>query len=107
MEGFGQIGVGTIIAEIPGTSDSPALSIDPTSADRQWSSLLDWISCQKYIDKGKLCAWGFSTGGYYAIRLAHTHADSFVGVVAHGAGCHHMFSRKWLDKVNHLEYPFE
>lgn len=107
MEGFEQIGVGTIIVEIPGTGDSPALSIDPTSADRQWTSLLDWISYQKKMDKKKICAWGFSTGGYYAIRLAHTHARFFTGVVAQGAGCHHMFSRKWLDKVNQLEYPFE
>ena len=106
-EGFQQIGVGTIIAEIPGTGDCPANPSDPISADRLWSSLLDWIDSQKYIDKGKMCAWGFSTGGYYAMRMAHTHPDHFAGVVAHGGGCHYMFSKKWLDEVNHLEYPFE
>ena len=107
IDGFQQIGVATIIAEIPGTGDSPALPSDPTSADRLWSSLLDWTDGQKNIDKEKICAWGFSTGGYYAIRMAHTHSDRFAGVVAHGGGCHYMFSKKWLDKVNHLEYPFE
>lgn len=106
-EGFQQIGVGTIIVEIPGTGDSPAISSDPTSADRLWSSLLSWVDGCKSIDKQKICVWGFSTGGYYAIRMAHTHSDCFAGVVAQGGGCHYMFSKKWLDEVNHLEYPFE
>lgn len=96
-----------IVVEIPGTGDSPALANDPLSPDRQWSSLLDWVDEQKGIDSKRVFAWGFSTGGFYAIRLAHTHSNRFAGVVAHGGGCHYMFDRRWLDAVNHLEYPFE
>ncbi len=107
IEGWRRIGVGVVILEIPGTGDSPALPTDPAGADRQWSSLLDWVDEQDGIDKTKLCVWGFSTGGYYAIRLAHTHAERLAGCVAHGGGCHHMFDPEWLDEVNHLEYPFE
>jgi pimeloyl-ACP methyl ester carboxylesterase len=100
-------GCGLIVVEIPGTGDSPALKQDPKSPDREWSSLLDWIDTETSIDHKKLIVWGFSTGGYYAIRIAHTHADRLLGSVSQGGGCHHMFDPAWLDEVNHLEYPFE
>jgi dienelactone hydrolase len=106
-EGWRRLGVGLIVVEIPGTGDSPALANDPTSPDRLWTSLLDWVETQDGINKEKLCVWGFSTGGYYAIRAAHTHHDRLAGVVSHGGGCHHMFDPEWLSEVNHLEYPFE
>ncbi|KAK4916128.1 hypothetical protein LTR28_013459 [Elasticomyces elasticus] len=107
MEGWRQRGVGTVVVEIPGTGDSPALKDDPTSPDRQWSSLLDWVDEQEDVDHRKVCVWAFSTGGYYGIRLAHTHSDRLAGVVALGGGTHHMFDPEWLDNVNHLEYPFD
>ena len=107
MEGWCQQGVATIGVEIPGTGDSPALKDDPKSADRQWSSLLDWTDAQDDIDHKRVAVWGFSTGGLYAIRLAYTHHDRVAAVVSHGGGCHHMFDRRWLDEVNNLEYPFE
>ncbi|KAA8633966.1 hypothetical protein SMACR_07629 [Sordaria macrospora] len=101
-------GVATLVVEIPGTGDSPALPQDPQSPDRQWSSVLDFISQhQPRIDKQKIIVWGFSTGGYYAFRIAHTHASRLLGSVSLGGGCHHMFDREWLDKVNNLEYPFD
>jgi len=100
-------GVATVVVEIPGTGDSPALPSDPTSPDRQWSSVLDWIDRQPEIDSKKIVAWGFSTGGYYALRIAHTHADRLLGVVSHGGGCHHMFDRVWLERMNSLEFPFD
>ncbi|ERF73162.1 hypothetical protein EPUS_03003 [Endocarpon pusillum Z07020] len=106
-EGWRQVGVALIVVEIPGTGDSPALATDPTSPDRQWSSLLDWIDTQAAVDSKKLIVWGFSTGGYYAIRLAHTHKDRIMAATALGGGCHHMFDEAWLDEVNHLEYPFD
>ncbi|KAK5004455.1 hypothetical protein LTR60_006545, partial [Cryomyces antarcticus] len=106
-EGWRQKGVGVIIVKIPGTGDSPALPKDPTSPDREWSSLLDWADSQEGIDSKRICVWAFSTGGFYAIRLAHTHPDRLAGVVALGGGTHHMFDKDWLDNVNHLEYPFD
>lgn len=106
-EGWRRNGVGVVVVEIPGTGDSPALASDPTSPDREWSSLLDWVDAQEAIDSKRVAVWAFSTGGFYAIRLAHTHPRRLAGVVALGGGCHHMFDREWLDHVNHLEYPFE
>ncbi|RAR08161.1 alpha beta-hydrolase [Stemphylium lycopersici] len=107
MEGWRRVGVATIVLEIPGTGDCPAKAADPTSPDRLYSSLFDWVAQQDALDKKKVAIWAFSTGGYYAIRVAHTHADKLAGVVALGGGCHYMFSPEWLDNVNHLEYPFD
>ncbi|KAF2236312.1 alpha/beta-hydrolase [Viridothelium virens] len=107
IEGWRQLGVAALVVEIPGTGDSPALANDPTSPERQWSSLLDWVGQQEAVDQKRVAVWAFSTGGYYAIRLAHTHPERLAGVVALGGGCHHMFDGEWLDEVNHLEYPFD
>ncbi|KAJ9627081.1 hypothetical protein H2203_003542 [Taxawa tesnikishii (nom. ined.)] len=90
MEGWRQNGVGTIVVEIPGTGDSPPCPLTLHG-----------------IDKDRVCVWAFSTGGYYAIRLAHTHPTRLAGVVALGGGAHHMFDREWLENVNKLEYPFD
>jgi hypothetical protein len=107
QRGFLDAGIATLIAEIPGTGDSPADPRDPTSPDRQYSSVLDWVAQQKEVDSKKVVVWGFSTGGYYALRVAHTHADRLLASVSLGGGCHHMFDAAWLRQVNKLEYPFD
>lgn len=106
-EGWRQKNVAFVCIEIPGTGDSPADPKDPTSPDRLFSSLVDWLAQQEAIDQKKMIVWGFSTGGYYTTRLAHTHPDSFAGLISLGGGCHHMFDPAWLNEVNHLEYPFD
>jgi len=106
-EGFRRNNVAVAVAEIPGTGDCPAAPNDPKSPDRLYTSILGWLHSHPSIDSKRICAWGFSTGGYYAIRLAHTHPGKLAGVVALGGGCHHMFDEAWLEKVNNLEYPFE
>ena len=107
QQGWLSKGVGTIIAEIPGTGDAPAARSDPTGPDRQWSSVLDWLDTREAIDSKKRVVWGFSTGGYYALRLAHTHHDRLLACVSLGGGAHHMFDREWLEHVDKLEYPFD
>lgn len=100
-------GWGNLAVEIPGTGDCPALKQDPLAAERLWSSLLDWMDAQEELDAKRRVAWGLSTGGYYAMRLAHTHRERLVAVVAQGGGCHRMFDGEWIDKVGLLEYPFK
>ena len=107
MEGWRAVGVATIVLEIPGTGDCPADASDPASPDRLYSALLDWVAAQEALDTARVAIWAFSTGGFYAIRAAHTHAERLAGVVALGGGCHHMFDPAWLSAVNHLEYPFD
>jgi len=100
-------GWATVICDIPGTTvDCPALKTDPVSPDRLFSSILEWIASQEQFNSRKVIAWGLSAGGYYAIRLAHTHASSLAGSVGHGAGTHHYIGREWLEQVGRHEYPF-
>ncbi|KIM93790.1 hypothetical protein OIDMADRAFT_35602 [Oidiodendron maius Zn] len=102
-------GFACVIVEIPGTGDCPAAKHDPASTDRLWSSVFDWIDANKTqyrFDTSKTFARGMSTGGYNAIRIAHTHADKLFAVVAQGGGCHHMFDPQWIKAQNHMEYPF-
>ena len=99
-------GRAVMAVEIPGTGDSPAVPNDPESPDRFFSSVLDWIEEQPYLQHQKTVAWGTSTGGYYAIRLAHTHRKRISGVVAQGGCSHHIFSKEWLDHADGGEYAF-
>lgn len=102
-------GFATLSFEIPGTGDCPAAPNDPASPDRLMSSVLDWVaaSAAAYgFDLNRLVARGISTGGYYAMRIAHTHADRLFAVVAQGGGCHYMFEPEWIRAQNQMEYPF-
>lgn len=99
-------GFACVSVEIPGTGDSPASKHDPLSPDRQWSSVLDWIESQQMFDSKKICARSMSTGGYYGMRMAHTHADRLLAVVSQGGGCHRMFDKEWIKAQNKMEYPY-
>lgn len=100
-------GWGSVVVEIPGTADCPADPADPESPDRLWDSLLKWMGSDGRFDMGRVMVWGLSSGGYYAVRIAHTHREELRGVVAQGAGVHHFFDRDWLKKVDGHEYPFQ
>lgn len=99
-------GFACVSVEIPGTGDSPASKQDPFSPDRQWSSVLDWILSQEMFDSKKICARSMSTGGYYGMRMAHTHADRLLAVVSQGGGCHRMFDKEWIKAQDKMEYPY-
>ena len=102
-------GFATLSFEIPGTGDCPACPNDPSSPDRLMSSVLDWVAANQAahgFDTARIVARGISTGGYYAMRIAHTHADRLFAAVAQGGGCHHMFDAGWIGAQNQMEYPF-
>ncbi len=102
-------GFATIMFEIPGTGDCPAAPNDPTSPDRLMTSVLDWVAdnaAQYGFDTSKIVARGISTGGYYALRIAHTHADRLLAVASQGGAGHHMFDAAWIGAQNQMEYPF-
>ena len=102
-------GFATISFEIPGTGDCPAAPNDPASSDRLMSSIFDWLDAtaeQHGFDLAKVVARGISTGGYNAMRVAHTHAERLFAVVAQGGGCHHMFDPQWIAASDQMEYPF-
>jgi hypothetical protein len=100
-------GWGVVIVEIPGTADCPADPADPESPDRLWDSLFAWMGAVGIFDMKRVMVWGLSSGGYYAVRIAHTHKDQLVGSVAQGAGCHYFFDKEWLEYADGHEYPFQ
>jgi pimeloyl-ACP methyl ester carboxylesterase len=102
---FNSQGWAIVGAEIPGCGDCPAAKMDAESPDRLWSSVLDWIAEQPELDEHNVCAWGFSTGGYYSLRAAHTHALRLKGVIAQGLYVHHALSPEWIDVMDSGEYP--
>jgi len=99
-------GWASVIADIPGTADCPSDRSDPTSSERLWTSVLDWMSKDGRFDTTHILAWGLSAGGYHAIRIAHTHSKRLIGSIAQGAGSHHFFAREWLEKAQNHEYPW-
>ena len=102
-------GCAVLSFEIPGTGDCPAAPNDPAAPDRLMTSVLDWVvsNASRYgFNPAKVIVRGISTGGYYAFRVAHTHADRLFAVVAQGGSCHHMFDREWIGAQNQMEYPF-
>lgn len=103
---FSKRGWAAVVAEIPGTADCPSDPSDPTSPDRLWTSVLDWMAAQGTFDMTRIVVWGLSAGGYYAVRVAHTHASRILGAVAQGAGVHYCFSRDWIEGADGREYPF-
>lgn len=100
-------GWATVIRDIPGVADCPANRRDPNSGDRLFETILEWIEANPVLNHKRVLGWGLSAGGYYAIRLAHTHASKLIGVVGHDAGTHHYISKEWLKEVDHHEYPFD
>ncbi|KAK7424112.1 hypothetical protein QQX98_000722 [Neonectria punicea] len=100
-------GWAVIVGEVPGTADCPADSADPKSPDRLWSSVFDWMERDNRFDMRRVLCWGLSSGGYYAVRIAHTHKDRLLGCIAQGAGCHYFYDRDWIDKADGHEYPFQ
>lgn len=104
-------GLAALCVDIPGTADSPAAARDPGASDRVFASVLDWIATngrdeELGLDPARVVARGCSTGGYHALRLAHTHADRLLAVVCHGGACHYMFEPGWIAAQDHMEYPF-
>ncbi len=106
-EEFLRRGWAVVVVEIPGTADCPADSADPEAPDWLWTDLLVWMRQDSRFHMGRVIVWGLSSGGYYAVRIAHTHSNQLAGCVAQGAGCHYFFDREWLEKADGHEYPFQ
>ncbi|KAH7309148.1 Alpha/Beta hydrolase protein [Stachybotrys elegans] len=99
-------GWAAITVDVPGVGDCPANPCDPDSADRLWDSLMDWMKDEGQFDMTAVVVWGAGIGGFYSVRIAHTHKDRILGAVAHGAGCHNFLDRDWLEQADNHDYHF-
>ena len=98
-------GIATLSIDIPGVGDAPVVgSID---AERLWDAIFDWVGTRHEIDPRRVGYWGSSTGGYWAVKVAHTHRDHLAAVVSQGGCVHHAFESEWIEKAQLGDYPFE
>jgi esterase FrsA len=94
-----------LLIDMPGTGDAPLDGSE--DGERLWDAVLDWCATRPEIDVKRIGAWGGSTGGYWAAKVAHTHRDRLAAVVAQGGCAHLAFTPEWIEKAQHGTYAFE
>jgi esterase FrsA len=50
---------------------------------------------------------GYSTGAYWAVKVAHIYKDRISCAVGQGGPVHYAFQLEWIHKQERGEYPFE
>jgi len=98
-------GLGTLAIDGPGVGDSPIKGSE--DAERLFGAVFDWVATQKTLDARKVGIWGYSTGGYWAVKVAHVYNDRIACAVSQGGPVHHAFEHEWIQKQEKGEYPFE
>jgi pimeloyl-ACP methyl ester carboxylesterase len=97
-------GMATLAIDMPGTGEAPLLG--SANAERLWDSVLDWITRQPDLDPNRVGLVGQSFGGYWAVKLAHTHADRIRAVVNHSGPVHYGLTADWIEQTDEGEHPF-
>ncbi len=100
-----QAGLATLAIDMPGVADAPVAG--SVSAERQWDAVFDYIANRADLDSSRIGIHGGSTGGYWATKLAHTHAGRVRAAVNQGGPAHFAFQKDWIVKAQRGEYPFE
>lgn len=88
-------GVATIAMDNAGTGESPVRGV--MDAERQFLAVFDWAAAQHDLQGTQVGCLGRSFGGYWATKLAHTHANNIAGAVNWGGGAHYMFEPDWVE----------
>lgn len=96
-------GFAVLAVDGPGTGDSPFPM--STEADVMWDAVFDWADSRPEYSACRAIL-GTSLGGYWATRVAHTHASRLTAAINHGGPAHYTFSSEWFDFwVERGEYP--
>ncbi|MGA2682972.1 MAG: alpha/beta fold hydrolase [Candidatus Bathyarchaeia archaeon] len=98
-------GLATLAIDGPGVGDSPIKGSE--DAERIFGAVLDWVGTNKNLDPKKVGVWGYSTGGYWAVKVAHVYRDRIACAVSQGGPVHYAFELDWIQKQEKGEYPFE
>lgn len=88
------LGVATVAMDNAGTGESPVRGVP--DAERQFTTVFDWVETQADLDGRRLACLGRSFGGYWAAKLALLYPDRLRGAVNWGGGAHHMFQPDWI-----------
>ncbi|WP_201724376.1 alpha/beta hydrolase family protein [Streptomyces antimycoticus] len=89
-------GFATLHIDKPGVGQSP-LHAGP-DAERQWDPVFAWLRDQDDLDTDRVAALGLSFGGYWALKLAHTHREHLAAAVNWGGGVHLTFQPEWQER---------
>ena len=100
-----QAGMATLCIDMPGVADAPLAGSE--NAERMWDAVFDYINSRADLDANRVALHGGSTGGYWATKVAHTHAHRLRGAVNQGGPAHFAFQKDWIVKAQRGEYPFE
>jgi pimeloyl-ACP methyl ester carboxylesterase len=98
-------GLATLAIDGPGVGDSPLKGSE--DAERLFGAVLDWVAMQKNLDSRRVAVWGYSTGGYWAVKVAYVYKDKIACAVSQGGPVHYAFELDWIQKQERGEYPFE
>jgi len=104
-EPYLKAGLAALGVDMPGVADAPLAGSE--DAERLWDAILDYIAARADLDGDRIGIHGGSTGGYWATKLAHTHAARLRAAVNQGGPAHFAFQRDWIVKAQRGEYPFE
>jgi esterase FrsA len=104
-EPYLEAGLASLAVDMPGVGDAP---LDGSAtAERLWDAILDWVADRDDLDASRVGVLGASTGGYWAAKVAHTHAARIRAAVNHGGPVHFAFQTSWIEQAQDGEYPFE
>jgi esterase FrsA len=98
-------GLATLAIDGPGVGDSPIKGSE--DAERLFGAVFDWVGTQKTLDSNRVGIWGYSTGGYWAVKVAHVYKDRIACAVSQGGPVHYAFELEWIHEQEKGEYPFE
>jgi hypothetical protein len=89
-------GFAVLLVDMPGVGESPVLaSVD---GERQWTPIFEWLATRTDLDASRCAAIGGSFGGYWAMKLAHTHREYLACAVNWGGGVHITFTPDWQER---------
>ena len=104
-ESYLRAGLAPLAVDMPGVADAPLAGSE--DAERLWDAVFDYIAARPDLDGNRIGIHGGSTGGYWATKVAHTHAARLRAAVNQGGPAHFAFQKEWILKAQRGEYPFE
>jgi len=99
------MGLAHLAIDGPGVGDSPVKGSE--DAERLFGAVFDWVATSNELNSRKVGVWGYSTGGYWAVKVAHVYKDRIACAVSQGGPVHYAFQPEWMHEQEKGEYPFE
>jgi hypothetical protein len=98
-------GLATLAIDMPGVADAPLAGSE--DGERLWDAVFGFLDGRSDLNAERVGIHGGSTGGYWATKVAHSHASRLRAAVNQGGPAHFAFQRDWIVKAQRGEYPFE